>query len=105
MAARALISSTLIPRRLREQVLLDPATNWAAPMQDLTETIEAVDVTVASTVDVTVISALLAVSKLDRRLAIPKPKNLAWGLPWWNPADTRPSVSDPPDSDAVGLNA
>ena len=34
MASRALISSIRIPRRLREQVLVDPAINCPDPIQD-----------------------------------------------------------------------
>jgi hypothetical protein len=104
MAARASISSTFIPRRLREQLFVDPAINWAEAMQDLTDTIEAVDVMVDSTVDVKDNRFTLAVSKLEMRLAIPNPKNFACGLPLLNPAGTRPSMSDPSNSDDAWLN-
>ena len=68
-------------------------------MQDLTETIVAVEVTVNSAVDVTVSREFtLRLSKLERRWAIPK--NLACDFSLlFPPPGTRPSVSDHPDSD------
>lgn len=64
----SICSAFFIFRRLREQVLVKLTINWPALMQDLTETIVAVDVTVNSAVDVTVKREFtLRLSKLERR--------------------------------------
>ena len=89
MASKASICSMGIPRRLREHVSLEPAANCAAAMQDLTETMVAVDVIVDREVDVKVLKSafrLRLTNKLERALAVPK--NFACGL-----AVARPSGS------------
>ena len=89
MAARASICSMGIPRRLREQTLVEPAINCPEDMQDLIETLVAVDVIVAREVDVKVVKTefrLRLLNKLERSLAAPK--NFACGL-----TGARPSAS------------
>ena len=78
-----------IPRRLREQTLVEPAINCADFMQDCTETMVAVDVIVDKEVDVKVVKSafrLRLTNKLERALAVPK--NFACGL-----TGARPSAS------------
>ena len=70
MDSMASISSTLNPRRLREQVLVDPAINWLVPMQDLIDAIVTVEVVVDRTVDVIV--TRLSDEKAESRLALNK---------------------------------
>ena len=94
MASKASICSMGIPRRLREHVSLEPAVNCAAAMQDLTETMVAVDVIVDREVDVKVVKSefrLRLTNKLERSWAAPK--NFACGLPGARPSASTRSES------------
>ena len=70
MAAIASILSVGIPRRLREQVLVEPATNWLELIHDLMEAIVTVEVVVVREVDVKV--AIFNDEKAERRFALNK---------------------------------
>ena len=70
MAAIASILSVGFPRRLLEQMLVEPAKNWAEAMQDLIETIVTVEVIVANEVDVKV--KMLNDDKAERRFELNK---------------------------------